>query len=401
MFGDSVAAVTLAWVVLAFLGALFALRLRVLLRRRRRASALPARSPAAFSWRELVRVRDSSPGDASLASLAAAFFGVLAIVSLGVGIPLEIIDGAVGGSNQANLVQSLLAVCAFWFFRDAVKGFAVPKEPRYRIRLLVVALTAIAVPFFLIHDRGTTSAQFMAEHADQLPNVVYNVIYMSVLAWIVADMAWALRNSGGIYAVFLVGLCVIWLSCVDEIAYICLAHFAPGAASDFTYLAFYFLFFGGILVVAGGWSWVLVAERDYVGGILWRFRSAALTAALFRVRRRSKKQMSPVQSLDDAGPVHPEPVPGTERGEPGKPRLLVAQYKSPSGTSKTLSVIPTDTLRETVRTLLGANSEDVAYRLVVQIRNTANRHNLKLTAREEERLARVEEFFPGFEAPSS
>lgn len=392
IFGASPVALVLAWTVLVILCLLFSLRGWALLRQRSATLGLRRLLPSRrdFSIRELVRVSDDRPSDLSMSSLTAAFFGVLAILSLGVVVPLGLVDAMVGGSNIANLIQSLLTVCAFWSFRSAVRAFVNPEARSYRTRLLVALLIAITIPFFMIADRGTTSALFMSEHADQTANVIYNVVYMGVLAWIVGDMIWALRGSArSIYAVFLAGLALVLLSCLDEIAYICIAHFWQGAAAEVTYYAFYVLFFGGILVVAVGWTWVIVAERNYVGGLIWRFRSTGLALLLLRVRRAAK---SDTMSADLGGVSRPSSQGGDSRG----PRLKGARYVAPRTTLPTLTVIPTDTARETVRTLLGANSEDVAYRLVVQIRNTATRHGVKLAAHDETRLTRVETLFPGF-----
>lgn len=392
IFGASPVALVLAWTVLVILCVLFSLRGWALLRQRSATLGLRRLMPSRrdFSIRELVRVSDDRPSDLSMSSLAAAFFGVLAILSLGVVVPLGLVDAMVGGSNIANLIQSLLTVCAFWSFRAAVRAFVHPEARSYRTRLLVALLIAITIPFFMIADRGATNALFMSEHADQTANVVYNVVYMGVLAWIVGDMIWALRGSAhSIYGVFLAGLALVLLSCLDEIAYICIAHFWQGPAAEFTYYAFYVLFFGGILVVAVGWTWVIVAERNYVGGLIWRFRSTGLALLLLRVCRAAK---SDTMSSDLGGVSRPSSHGGEHRG----PRLKGARYIAPRTTLPTLTVIPTDTARETVRTLLGANSEDVAYRLVVQIRNTATRHGVKLAAHDETRLTRVETLFPGF-----
>lgn len=394
IFGASPVALALAWTVLIILCVLFSLRGWALVRQRSATIGLRRVLPSrrAFSIRELVRVSDDRPSDLSMASLAAAFFGVLAILSLGVVVPLGLVDAMVGGSNVANLIQSLLTVCAFWSFRSAVRAFVRPEGRSYRARLLVALLVAITIPFFMIADRGVTSPLFMSEHANQTANVVYNVIYMSVLAWIVGDMIWALRGSArSIYALFLAGLALVLLSCVDEIAYICIAHFWQGPAAEFTYYAFYVLFFGGILVVAAGWTWVIVAERNYVGGLIWRFRSTGLALLLLRVRRSAKRD---IMSPDQEGVSRSRPP--AHAVERRGPRLKGSRYVAPRTTLPTLTVIPTDTARETIRTLLGANSEDVAYRLVVQIRNTATRHGVNLAGHDEARLRRVETLFPGF-----
>jgi len=394
IFGASPVALLLAWTVLIILCVLFSLRGWALMRAGSATLGLRRLLPSRrdFTIRELVRVSDDKPNNLSVSSLAAAFFGVMAILSLGVVVPLGLVDAMVGGSNVANLVQSLLTVCAFWSFRSAVRAFVAPEGRSYRTRLLIVLLVAIAVPFLFITDRGPTSTQFMSEHADQLANVVYNVVYMSVLAWIVGDMIWTLRRSArSIYGAFLVGLALVLLSCVDEIIYICVEHFWPGPVAEATYYAFYVLFFGGILVVAAGWTWVLVSERNYVGGLVWRARSTALALLLLRIRRTAMRTKPEADVIAD-----PRPRAAARLGARRAPRLKGSKYVAPRSSLPALSVIPTDTARETIRTLLGANSEDVAYRLVVQIRNTATRSGVEIAGHDEARLTRVEALFPGF-----
>lgn len=397
MFGDSPFALALIWSVLILLCALFSLRGWALLRRKgfRYSTGLVRRFRRESSFRDLLEVRDPLPSNLSLASLAAALFGVMAIISLGVVFPLRTIDAVFGGSNVVNLIQSLLTVCAFWSFRGAVRAFVNASYRAYRTRLLAALLIAIAIPFFMITDRGPTSARFMSEHASQLADVIYNVLYMSVLAWIVVDMVWALRGSArvsarGIYTVFSAGLTLVLLSCVDEILYICIAHFEQSWVAEITYYAFYVLFFSGILVVAAGWTWVILIERDYVGALIWRVRATSLALLLLRVRKAAK-------CAPAAG--HREtflPPPSTPRAsERHRPRLRVSRYIAPRATLPTLTVIPAETLRETAKTILGASSEDVAYRFVVQIRNTANRHGVEIAERDEHRLMRIETLFPG------
>lgn len=396
MFGDSELAVALAWAVLGALCILAWLRLRSIWgrhRSRRRKRDGPRSKRGAPRFKDLFQLVDRRPNDVSGASLNAAVFGVAASLSLGVVTPLELVDNVVGGNNNWNLFTSCLTVAAFWFFRNAVRGFTSPNAPRYRKRLLLALLACIAVPFFLIDDRGTTSAQFMAEHADQIPSVLYNIIYMCVLGWIVGDMVVSLRHQWkGRYATFLIGLTVVLLSCVDEIAYVLLAYFAPGRAADVTYFAFYVLCFGGILIVASGWTWVVILEQDYLGRLQWRARSAALLGVLVRVRRAAA-----TNERDDRSSTRSIPIPARQPSSSvAGPNLLVAEYRSPDRTTSTLSVVPTETIRDFVRALMSSSSEEAAYRLVVQVRNTAVRHGVTLSPAEEERLVRVEQLFPGY-----
>lgn len=376
MVGNSQLSVMMAEFVLFFLLSLAVLRVIAIAKKR---------------YSSFARRRASRAHRTSFASLLAAVFGALAVVSLGIVLPLAWIDGALGGTNLTNLLQSLLTICSFWFFRTAVRAVALPGTPTYRVEALLGALTAIAIPFFMISDRGPTSAQFMAEHSDQLANVAYNTIYMVILCWIVVDMIWALRgHAQAVYGAFRCGLALVALSCVDEIMYVWLAFAAPGAVADVLYHLFYALFFGGILIVALGWLWVLVTERGYAQEALWRARSSTLIAILLRARRRARLEAQHFTQ----GP--PKPLEETVPTGGTSPRLKVERYVSPQPIPL-LSVVPTDTVRDIVRTLLLPNAEDVAYRLVIQIRNTATRHLISLSPRDNKRLAVIEDKFPGFD----
>lgn len=377
MIGNSHLSVALAEFVLACLLSLAILRLVAIARRRTPGTP---KKPASGIRRS------------SFASLLAAVFGASAVVSLGVILPLELIDAALGGTNITNLLQSVLTICSFWFFRTAVKAVTLPGNPSYRVGRLLGILTLIAIPFFLISDRGSTSAQFMAEHSDQMANVAYNTFYMLFLCWIVVDMIWALRGqANGVYGVFRGGLALVALSCVDEVMYVWLAFGTPGAVADVLYQLFYALFFGGILIVALGWLWVLVTERGYPQDVLWRWRSSSLIAILLRARRRARLEAQLV--------VLEAPRPLLQKASIGgtTPRLKVERYVSPQPIPL-VSVVPTETMRDIARTLLVTNAEDVAYRLVVQIRNTATRHLISLSPRDNRRLSAIERRFPGFDA---
>lgn len=334
-------------------------------------------------------LRKNGEREWSPASLVAAGFGVVAVLSLGVFIPLEILDEPLGGSNLTNLLQSLLTVCAFWFFRVAVMETVFPAPQSYRLPFLALSLALITVAFFFIEDRGPTSAQFMAEHADQLANVSYNTVYMTVLGWVVFDMFWALRQEERAYQVFRVGLLLVLASCVDEILYVTLAYAAPGPVAQALYHSFYALFFGGILIVAAGWFWVIVTERGYPHGAIWRIRSITLVPVLIRARKLARK------AATDPEPVHVIHQPEATLLE--GPRLKVNRYVAPRSSS-TLSSMPAESAWTIIRTFFGPSSEDVAYRLLVQIRNTETRHGINLSPSDATKVREAETRFPGLAA---
>src|SRR4051794_27861253 len=49
----------------------------------------------------------------------ATITGLAAIFMVGVVVPLTIVDGWLGGTNVANLLQNILATAAFWFVMQA------------------------------------------------------------------------------------------------------------------------------------------------------------------------------------------------------------------------------------------------------------------------------------------
>ena len=49
----------------------------------------------------------------------AALFGCAAFACVGVVVPLDILDGWLGGTNVVNLLQNVFATAAFWFIMQA------------------------------------------------------------------------------------------------------------------------------------------------------------------------------------------------------------------------------------------------------------------------------------------
>jgi hypothetical protein len=213
----------------------------------------------------------------------ATFFGCLAIISIGAVFPLPLVDEVLGGTNLINLVQSFLTVSAFWFFRDAVCVFY--QKPKLHSRWwLLLTVVAMAIPFIFIENRGPTSNTFMADHVDQLGNVLYNVVYMSAVALVVFDLIYLLRRPADkIQTVFFIGLFPIPAACLIEITYVVAAHLFPGwAGAQMLADAFYPLFYVGVSVVAIAWTTAMVRERGVVDRILWKLRSAQVAFLLKR-----------------------------------------------------------------------------------------------------------------------
>jgi hypothetical protein len=213
----------------------------------------------------------------------ATFFGCLAIISIGAVFPLPLVDEALGGTNLINLAQSFLTVTAFWFFRDAVSTFYQKPKLRSRWTLLFIVV-AMAVPFLFIHDRGPTSNTFMADHVDQLGNVLYNIVYMLAVAVIVLDLIHLLRRPADkIQTVFLVGLIPIPAACAVEITYVVTAHLSPyWGGAQLLADVFYPLFYLGVSIVAIAWTTAMIRERGTIDRILWKLRSAQVAYLLRR-----------------------------------------------------------------------------------------------------------------------
>lgn len=338
--------IALASVVLTVLGLLSAVRLRALI---------------ALWQRDRERYRAAFP------SWAASVYGFLAIIAMGLVIPLAALDRLLGGVNVTNLLQSTLAVLAFWYFRDAVWEIVRPDKKRRPKWVLLGCITAFAIPFFLITDRAPTSTRFMAMHVDQVAAVAYNFVYFATLAWIVADMIWALKKwVQPVNLLFTLGLSLVLLSTVDQVVYYITAHFEVTDHSTFLEASFFVLFFGGILVVAAGWLLILWTEREYLARIRLRALSFQLALLLLRLR----------EEVRDCRPTS-------------------ARVPYSAQTISAIRVLGITPLSSVMMDLVGADAHETAYRLVIQIRNFLTVHNIELSSEESSLLERVESTFPG------
>lgn len=344
-----------------------------------------------------IRNRNSSRFREVLPAWLASLLGLLAVLSLGIAIPLPVIDSFVMGNNNSNLLQSSLTLGSFWFFRDAVHAAALDQPPHHRKRVLAGCLAGMSIPFFLIEDRGAASSSFMVDNAAQLPNVVYNIIYMLSLAWIVISLAWPLRRLWrSAYSIFLIGLAFVFLSTLDECGYIVSAYLAPSPVSDWMYAAFYYLFFGGILIVAIGWSWVIIYERDYIGSLRWRFRGATLVPTYLRLQTAQRRAVKARRRMPVEENQQTTSADLARRSSPqNKPRLRFATYVAPQN-SRAFALLTAHRGSVVLNTLSRPDAEDGVFRMVVHVRNTATRNDLVLSQRDAARLRQVERHFPGF-----
>ena len=204
----------------------------------------------------ILRLRSAWRTPQARLSWAACAVGALALLTLGSVIPLDALDGALGGTNIIYLVQNLLATTAFWLvLQAAVIEEADAPRPRRRPWLLVVTLIATSAAFVFI-DRGeTTRTFFIHDNADQLAAVLCASFYLLGVSAISLQLILAVRHRrAAAYWPFTLGglLCII--ACLNEIVWLFLAYTsAVDARVQAAGYALFdpFFYMGVILIVAG------------------------------------------------------------------------------------------------------------------------------------------------------
>jgi len=182
----------------------------------------------------------------------AAFLGSLALLTQGTVIPLEYLDGLLGGSNVLKLVQNVLTMIALWL------GIQVGTAPAHaRIRTLpwgppTILAGMFTLAFVLIPERGATSFQFVEVGADASTSIwLYGVVHMVGIALIglllfrSARAAWPTPKR-----FFRVGAIAIVIACATEVLDLTLTRFGdpiPAVTALFDPL-----FYLGVLGLVGG-----------------------------------------------------------------------------------------------------------------------------------------------------
>ncbi|MGI0520224.1 hypothetical protein ABY45_06635 [Microbacterium maritypicum] len=227
-------------------------------------------------------------GGAGTLSELALLTGAGALFMVGTVVPLAVVDGWLGGTNVVNLVRNVLATVAIWFMTMTAKNMANGSRPARRsIWGLIIVIIAFTIPFFLM-DRGVTNAEFIRVNAGSGWLWLYASIYMAFVAYMMVRLFQALgERAPRPYAVVRIGAILMCIASIAEIVY--LTARVLGRQSEWLGDLFVPLFYGGILLIAGGLAWFPLARRA---------RHAALAIANAMLRRASAPHPALVGDAD-------------------------------------------------------------------------------------------------------
>jgi hypothetical protein len=235
----------------------------------------------------------------------ATLFGLISLTTYGLApIAPTGLDALLGDKNILTLVRDVTAVTAMYSFHNAVaveRGY-----PRRRVPWwpLFLAVAAFAIPFALITNPGHTSTRFVLDRLDQTPVWLFATIYtvaMGVLAGLTIWMLSAKRSAPTV--LWVLGLSLMMVSDVLEVAYLAAAHFDPvsQAFRERYYYVAEIPFFSGVAIAVLGFIWILGARAFWWAAARWTvsvdarghdpsFREQRL--ALARSRHWSNRQLA-------------------------------------------------------------------------------------------------------------
>lgn len=212
----------------------------------------------------------------SRASWLASVFGLIALYVLGVVTPLETIDSFLGGINVANLLQSIFALLAIFFFNDSVRQLANVPILSWTYYAPLLSIPIMIACFALIDDKAPTAADFIFPRMGQLATAAYVGTYTLALLFTVLRLVYMLRHKArGLLAVFSVGMVVVAVACACHLLYVVLDHFTPWhEVAMATGSWFYRLFYLGLSVTAASWLTLFLSKqlprlRLWVADALW------------------------------------------------------------------------------------------------------------------------------------
>jgi len=227
----------------------------------------------------LLRLPSAIREPSSRLTWIATITGLAAIFMVGVAVPLPVVDGWLGASNVANLVQNLLAVVAFWFVMEAARTLDGTRFNPRSLWELSAMLLLFTIPFFLMADRGATSDDFIKETADQVGLWAYASIYMACVVFIMTRMLIGIRGrKPRPYLLIRVGAWAILIASLIEIAYLTLRVARQGRTPAVELIGSLFTipFYGGVVLVCAGIAVFAIARAGRasmhvaLGGLLTR-----------------------------------------------------------------------------------------------------------------------------------
>ncbi|WP_295787629.1 hypothetical protein [uncultured Microbacterium sp.] len=159
---------------------------------------------------------------------SAALIGSIALLTQGTVVPLELLDGLLGGTNVLKLVQNVLTMVALWL---GIQAGTAPVTARIRtLRWWFPASLAalFAVVFFVaVPERGSSSFLFLENLAVTSTGAwAYGVLHMAGIALVGLLLLRSARPSLPKPRVFFrVGAVGIVLGCLSEIVDLTLSRF--------------------------------------------------------------------------------------------------------------------------------------------------------------------------------
>jgi hypothetical protein len=203
----------------------------------------------------LLRARSALKKPSRRLAWFATLSGCAAFATVGVVIPLSLLDGWVGGTNVVNLLRASFATTAFWFLMQASRTLDGSKFDRRSLWELPTMLVAFVIPFMLIPDRGPSSESFIKLHADKVELWAYASIYMACVVFIMWRLLSGIRGRAPWpYVLIRVGSWAIAAASLLEIAYLTMRwlQVEPRAFVNLVGQGFALPFYGGVVLAAIG-----------------------------------------------------------------------------------------------------------------------------------------------------
>lgn len=225
----------------------------------------------------------------------AAALGSVAMLTQGTVIPLEVLDGLLGGSNVLKLVQNVLTMIALWLGVQVGTATADARVRTLQWWLPGTLAGIFTVVFFAIPQRGATSFLFVEVGArTSTPIWLYGVVHMAGIALIgVLLFRSAAASLPTSRALFRVGAIAIVIACASEVVDLTLTRFGEQIA--LVSALFDPLFYLGVLGLVAGVMSAWGATRRI------RLRGEGLLARLERVA--SRRAVADFAAIPDDGSV--------------------------------------------------------------------------------------------------
>jgi hypothetical protein len=246
----------------------------------------------------LIRLPSAIREPSSRLTWIATITGLAAVFMVGVAVPLSTVDGWLGGTNVANLLQNILATAAFWFVMQAALTLDGSRFNPRSLWELPIMFLCFTIPFLLIANRGSTTDEFIKETADHLGLWAYASIYMACVVLIMTRMLRGIRGrKPRPYILIRMGAWAILGASLIEIVYLTLRVAGLGRTPSVETVGNLFTipFFGGVVLACAGVIAFSVARAG----------RNSMNAALGRLLTRANVDRGMVVNpIPDEDPVH-------------------------------------------------------------------------------------------------